>query len=1181
MKIRILVFVLFAFLTGVGLVACDPSSSPPPGLYAAFLTPDGKIRTVFSEDGDSFKAGDSDVTHEDQSAFGPGIARDPESGIVTLAFFAESLSGITHLLVKTGLGPTIWETDPPDSIPTTTASAPAISYFRNGIFAIAWNNGQAIETASFNKQGLISTDTIDLDAVGTPTMASNGNSILMILKAAGGGNIYHSAVGTLSGEETITWQLNEDISLNNDELGWDNSLNLGNPSVTWDGTRYWLAAFGSEGRGGNTEARVIALLRTTDGHNDWRVESTCLIEPRNEPFGDLALSVFDDKVRMLMHRNGLPEVTYIDYIDGVCEKIARFDSTSSGQSTLVWSPIINTNIAVHPPMWVEQGPGKIISGQVEGINNRPVAGAVQSIALHPSNDDIMYIGTVGGGVWKTENAQAVSPNWIPLTDNMPSLSMGDVVFDPCDELGETLYVGTGRFSSGRFDGARVGVYETKDGGENWQIIGDVDLDGVTDIFSGTVDFADLNIRNLVAGQCMASGPPILLAGTQNGIYRGIFQTTTNSWNFFRIPLGPIGAACFTNPAVIQSGDINWLIRDTQDPNTFYAAVPGTPVQIFISTDNGTCWTPLSDPPIPGGDAVRLAMSETPTESGNPPLYVAVASRMAPFIGEIVSVARSIDGGITWGSMNEVTLRSGPRSLTTNPGGQAATAGHFTLAADPDDTNIAYVGGDRQPFPGNVASGTTDWSGNLFIGDWRITNSMWEPIVGRGANGTAPHADSRRMVFDSDGNLIESDDGGVYILRNPKQRADRRWESLNGNLRITQFYSVAWDSHNNVIFGGTQDNGSVEQMAEDGFQWREARLVSMMGQDLMTAEGDGGFVAADNHSNPDASIRYIMMNNYFFFYRREYPDPSPATNWGWILFMDPGNPDCVTQLPFCGLDDTERPDLNILDIPTTVDTFQDFINNQIGNFARYPVAVNKVEQNRVAVGINSIYESNDSGFSWQRVLDTPERTVALVYGGVEADGTPNPDVIIATSGTTNLASDLRVREHIGSVSIRTQLSDGDIRDIAVDPGNWRSVYYIDDNDVFHIPDITNPASGPIDLTGNPPPPPAAIPPGSINSILNDFRTIEVVRESGEIILLVGGEPINRTVMGTDSGGVARLRNADAFVTGGPLPTWTVLGTGLPNVITTDLHYNKEDDVLVAGTWGRGAWTLENTSDVVRQ
>ena len=43
---------------------------------------------------------------------------------------------------------------------------------------------------------------------------------------------------------------------------------------------------------------------------------------------------------------------------------------------------------------------------------------------------------------------------------------------------------------------------------------------------------------------------------------------------------------------------------------------------------------------------------------------------------------------------------------------------------------------------------------------------------------------------------------------------------------------------------------------------------------------------------------------------------------------------------------------------------------------------------------------------------------------------------------------------------------------------------------------------------------------------------------------------------------------------PGATWTRLGENLPHVQVFDLHYDYTDNVLVAGTLGRGAWTLTN-------
>ena len=56
------------------------------------------------------------------------------------------------------------------------------------------------------------------------------------------------------------------------------------------------------------------------------------------------------------------------------------------------------------PLWESQGPGPVTGGQTVGLIGNPVTGAVDAIAVHPTNSNIIYLGTVGGGVWKSTNA---------------------------------------------------------------------------------------------------------------------------------------------------------------------------------------------------------------------------------------------------------------------------------------------------------------------------------------------------------------------------------------------------------------------------------------------------------------------------------------------------------------------------------------------------------------------------------------------------------------------------------------------------------------------------------------------------------------------------------------------------------------------------------------------------------
>src|SRR4051794_18718416 len=58
--------------------------------------------------------------------------------------------------------------------------------------------------------------------------------------------------------------------------------------------------------------------------------------------------------------------------------------------------------------WVEQGPGPILNGDVQGMaaQHGSVAGAVEALAPDPGNPDVLYAGTVNGGIWKTTGATA-------------------------------------------------------------------------------------------------------------------------------------------------------------------------------------------------------------------------------------------------------------------------------------------------------------------------------------------------------------------------------------------------------------------------------------------------------------------------------------------------------------------------------------------------------------------------------------------------------------------------------------------------------------------------------------------------------------------------------------------------------------------------------------------------------
>ena len=130
-----------------------------------------------------------------------------------------------------------------------------------------------------------------------------------------------------------------------------------------------------------------------------------------------------------------------------------------------------------------------------------IGGRTRSILVNPVDPDVMYAGSVGGGVWKSLDAGG---SWAPLTDFLPSIAVSSMVFDPNDP--ETLYIGTGEgyFNSDSIPGA--GIFKSTDGGTTF-----------TQLFAtDNPDFDFVNRISFAPGSSTT-----MLVATNNGIFRSI------------------------------------------------------------------------------------------------------------------------------------------------------------------------------------------------------------------------------------------------------------------------------------------------------------------------------------------------------------------------------------------------------------------------------------------------------------------------------------------------------------------------------------------------------------------------------------------------------------------------------------------------------------------------------------
>lgn len=534
---------------------------------------------------------------------------------------------------------------------------------------------------------------------------------------------------------------------------------------------------------------------------------------------------------------------------------------------------------------------------------------------------------------------------------------------------------------------------------------------------------------------------------------------------------------------------------------------------------------------------------------------------------ISNIYRSEDSGNNWLALGP----PGDADGGIHPGGQAVT--HFSLVPDKTDPNVLFVGGDRQQKKdGNWpnTAGATNFTGRLFRGVLAGAVTTWSPVTDGGADpdgvgtlavGTGPHADSRNMVFDADGNIIEVDDGGIYRLLNPNlATADpRQWTSLHGNLRLTEFTSVAYDSVNDVIIGGAQDNGVARQDGPNNYTW--THLIQGDGQIVQSGTVDG------------KSVKYGSSQSLIEF----------------KAFTDLSDSGDARDLEVNGTGIFDDDELSIFD-------------NTLAFTTQW--VLNQINPSLLMIGTSYLYEEDpdfliggDPGddvslqngspvwsgfFHWKPDPNAKVGPVlALAYGGRERNASDalvdKPRVAYAavkgTVGTGTAATqvgELLLRRDSGQSfleipSWRTGTPNGAlIRDLVLQPDNWRKLYVVDVNNKVWM-GIKNAGSTNdfdylwTDITGNL---------GEVAGLATGSRddnlyTVEVVVDPGptsassddQNILLVGGR-----------GGV--FRSIAPSATG----HWSELGRGMPNTIVTDLHYDTTDDVLLAGTLGRGAFTI---------
>jgi hypothetical protein len=436
--------------------------------------------------------------------------------------------------------------------------------------------------------------------------------------------------------------------------------------------------------------------------------------------------------------------------------------------------------------WVSRGPEN-------------VGGRTRSIVVHPNNPDILWAGSVGGGIWKSIDGGA---KWLPMNDVMQNYAVTCLTLDPNDPNYNTLYAGTGEggyFNAiGREALPGGGVFKSIDGGITWTRIGSTNPSIFGQEMWGRV--ARIAIMPDSGDECdpLPAGC-IILASTSGGIQRS--ENFGGDWD----PVASDDLSRFVafDPTNGQNA-VAELVNSQDVPTAKWSDDGGETWNTATRNNDKGEMVPFT---VPDGKRIEFAYHDTNV------VYAINFSPNNP--SSLAEVSRSANGGHHFQRMNTVVLGTGEEPIAPNDYA-------MSLWASPNNANDANL-----VVAGGVHIHRSTDGGNTFT---RISDEGFFTT-------NQPHRDQHCLVSDpaiahrvyacTDGAIYETED----IMTASKVSG---WSYKSISFRTAQYYAASGNSNSGKIYGGTQDQGTT---------------LSFVGNPTASSPfgGDGGFAAVDPNS----------------------------------------------------------------------------------------------------------------------------------------------------------------------------------------------------------------------------------------------------------------------------------------------------------------------------------------------